>query len=207
VLPEQLPAVILGQLGTAVERIHDDEVGAAVAADDARCAQQKMSGKVDPVDAQPGAARHFEVHDREADWNSGAPIEHFVDEAVARIVVAVAVPGESLLVVQVLVERAERVFASAVDARRGLASHDIEYLHVRSRIQRRVFDPCDGERRAGQLVAWRIHRALQFSGDFPDPCVQMQRKRHAWIVARFAAGRPACPLDSTPTSVRRSMPV
>jgi hypothetical protein len=40
---------------------------------------------------QSGAPRHFQIHHREADRNPDPAIQDFVDEAVPRIVVAVAV--------------------------------------------------------------------------------------------------------------------
>ena len=76
-------------------------------------AQQEVAGEVHAVDAQPGPARDLEVDDGEADRDAGAAIEDFVEEAVARIVVALAVAGEALLVVEVFVERADRVLLRA----------------------------------------------------------------------------------------------
>ena len=75
-----------------------------------RRAQEEVSREVHARHAEAGASGDLEVYDRQADRNAGAAIEHFVQEAVARIVVPIAVSAEPLLVVEVFVERAHGVF-------------------------------------------------------------------------------------------------
>ena len=64
-------------------------------------AHQEMAGEVDAVDLQPGAPRHLHVDHRERDRNAGAPVEHLVEAAVARVLVPVPVADELQLFEQV----------------------------------------------------------------------------------------------------------
>ena len=66
-----------------------------------------MAGEVDPFEPQAGAAPDLEVDHREADRNAEPAIEHLVQEAVARIVVVIAVAAEAELLVEVGVERGD----------------------------------------------------------------------------------------------------
>ena len=64
-----------------------------------------MSGKIHALEPQTGAPSDFEVDDRQADRNAGAPIEDLVQEAVARVVVVLAITGEAELFEEVGVQR------------------------------------------------------------------------------------------------------
>src|SRR5438309_413446 len=84
---------------------------------------------------------------------SGSAVEHFVQEAVARIVVVVAVAAESQLLVEIGVEhrdaRVQARAATALQTSGRRLAHALEPAHVRLRIEHRVFDARDRERRRG----------------------------------------------------------
>ena len=114
-LAQQLAAVDLGEERALVERVDDEDVVGQPRRRRERRAQEEVSGEVHAGDAQAGAARDLEVDHREADRDAGAAIQHFVQKAVARIVVAIAVSAKPLLVVEVLVERADRILERDLD--------------------------------------------------------------------------------------------
>src|SRR4051794_9637800 len=93
---------------------------------DVRNAQEKVSRKIHPIDVKAGAMRDFEVNHCQADRYSCSTLEHLVDEAVARVVVPLAVADEVLLVVQVLIEYPNRVAARLLNPERRFFSHLIE---------------------------------------------------------------------------------
>ena len=82
---------------------------------DLRAAHEEMSGKVDAVHLQTGAPRHFHVDDRQRDRDAGAAVEHFVQAAVARILVLVPVADELQRLEQIVVQRPD------AGRRRGVA--------------------------------------------------------------------------------------
>ena len=140
-----------------------------------------MTGKVDAGHPQAGPARDLEVDHREGDRDAGAAIEHLVQEAVARIVVLLAVAGEPLLVVEVLVEHADRVLTANAGPRHAagrFVAHPLERIEVAVRVERRVFDPRDRQRRRRQILARRVHRLLELGGDLDAPRLKMQRVLH-----------------------------
>ena len=87
-------------------------------------AQQKVPGKVDALDVDAGAPRDLHVDERQRDRNAGAPIEHVVQEAVARILVLDVVADEPLLVEQVVVERGDARERLRIDVRGTSSSSD-----------------------------------------------------------------------------------
>src|SRR5204863_5286839 len=103
VLLQQHAAVALRQQRAAVKRIDQQAAGGAFA--DVRAAYEKMTREVDAVDVQPRAPGDFHVDDRQRDRNARAMIEHLVEAAVARILVAL-VAAEALLLEEIRVERA-----------------------------------------------------------------------------------------------------
>ena len=127
-LPQQLAAVDLGQERPLVERVDDEHF--IVRPRGAECrpcgrersAEEEVPREVHAGDAEAGAACDLEINDREADRNARPAVEHFVQKAVARVVVALAVTAEPLFVVEVLVERAHRVFEWRSDRARRCAS-------------------------------------------------------------------------------------
>ena len=188
VLTQQFAAVGFRQQRAAMEGIDDERVAAQRCAgmrSGHRRAQQKVPGEIDPGDAQPGAAGDLEVDDREADRDAGAARQHFVEEAVARIVVALAVAGEAELVVEELVEGAKGVFrrlAARPQARRCRIAHLVEQREVGRRIEPGILDPSDRERRRRKLVARRVHRLLELRRDLDCPRMKMERDAHGEIV-------------------------
>jgi hypothetical protein len=75
------------------------------------------------------------------------------------------------------------VLAESLHPRRDVAAHPIEHLQVGLRVERWILDARNGQRGGGELVPRRVHRALELCGHFAHPGVQVQRKRHAGIVA------------------------
>ena len=68
---------------------------------------QKVPGKIHAVDMKARPPRHFHVNQRERNGNAGAPLQHLVEEAVAGVVVSLAVAGEALFVEQIRVEHVD----------------------------------------------------------------------------------------------------
>jgi len=151
-----------------MKRVDDGDFGSYVAVPVGR-AEQKMSGKVDAINVQVGAARDFQVNHRQADRNPGSSIEDLVDEAVPRVVVPVAIADESLFIVEVLVEGADRIAARLSNAGPRFDPHAIEHRKVGLRIQRRIFDASDRQRRRREIIARRIHRLFQLGGHLGGP--------------------------------------
>ena len=181
-LPQHLPAVDLRQQRPAVERIDDEEVAAVV---EARAlvggAQQEMAGEVHARDVDAGAPRDLEVDDSERDGNAGAAIEDFVEEAVARIVVAFAVTGEALLVVEVLVQDGDGVLAAHAGPRHApgrLVAHPLERFHVPVGVERGIFDAGNRQRRRRERLARRVHGVLQIVGDLDAARSEMEGVFH-----------------------------
>ena len=114
----------------------------------------------------------------------GMPVrrfEHFVQEAVARIVVVVAVAGEALLVVEVLVEHSDGVLAAHAGpchAPGGLVAHALQRFHVSGGVERGVFDTGDRQRRRGQGFARRVHGVLEIGGDLDAARWEMEGVFH-----------------------------
>ena len=136
-----------------------------------------MAGEVDARDAQPGAPRDLQVDDREADRDAGAPVEHLVQEAVARIVVVLAVPREAQLVVEILVERLQRVvlrWLTARDARAGFRAHPIECREVVAAASSEGYSTRAIASAAGaQILPGRVHGALELARDLRGPRLQV----------------------------------
>ena len=83
---QQPAAVVLGQPRAAMKRIEDER----------REAHEEVPRKVHAFDLNARSARHFHVDERERNRDARAALEHFVEKAVARIVVAIAVAREAL---------------------------------------------------------------------------------------------------------------
>ena len=126
---------------------------------------RKWPGKLTPFDGQPGAPRHFHVEQRQRDRDAGAPIEHFVQEAVARILVVHLVADEAHLAEQILVQRHHLRVAIGIDSRRRLAggcrrvvdaaprflADRVELVEIRARVEGWIFDARDHQRRDGEV--------------------------------------------------------
>src|SRR6266487_6522746 len=112
-----------------------------------------MTGKVDAFDMQAGAAGYLHVKERERDWNTGPPIENFVEEAVTRILVRGLVAGELQLAEQIIVQRQDTCVVFGIDPGRGLASSNnrvgdaharltpihVELVEIRTGVQSGIF--------------------------------------------------------------------
>jgi hypothetical protein len=137
---------------------------------------------------------------------SSPPIEHFVEEAVARIVVMLAVAAETELFVQVGVERRDaHVMAGALvtlepSGRRF--AHALEPLQVRPGVERRILDPRDRKRRRRERFPGLVDRAEQILGDPRQPC--LEGYRHGGIVTRTHV--PGLSTPGAADSSRRRLP-
>ena len=126
-------------------------------------ADQEVTGKVYAFEPQAGTSPDLEIHHRQADRNAGSPVEDFVQEAVARIVVVLAVPGEAELLEEVCVQRrnpgVDIVFPAGVQPRGRRFAHPLEALQVRfddrarDTRRRRVRAPQTRSPRPGPLSA------------------------------------------------------
>ena len=83
-----------------MERI-DDQI---FATNPAGSAQKEVPREVDTGNPQAGTSCQLEIDDGERDRDAGAAVEHLVEEAVARILVSLAVAAESFFVVEIFVE-------------------------------------------------------------------------------------------------------
>ena len=99
-----------------------------------------------PLHGEPQALAHLDQDEGQRDGNALPSIEHVVEEAVARVVVVLAIAREALL--------HEEVFAKPVQAAQRIgraprpvnaAGEPIESLQVRINLERRVLPPGDGE--------------------------------------------------------------
>jgi hypothetical protein len=190
-----------------MERIDNHEIAAVMHPGVfVRCPKQKMAGKVDAGHLDPRPARDLEIDDGKRDRDTGAAIEHHVEEAVPGIVVSVAISSESLLVVQVLVEHADGVLAAHPRPRhaaRRLLAHALQRVEVPARIERRVLDPGDRQRCRCELVAGCIDGFLEVGGDLEAPGLKMKGVSHcARILSLLIWGLP----PQTPHAVARGGP-
>ena len=82
-----------------MEWVDDDGAGSAFAA-----AYQEVTGEVHAVNTQSRPARHFHVDHRQRDGDAGAPLQHGVQATVARVVIALTVAAEGLLLKEQFVQ-------------------------------------------------------------------------------------------------------
>ena len=102
---------------------------------------EEMAGKADAVDAQAAAAADLHEDDAERQRNSRPPIEDFIEKAVARVVVVVAIPAVPELVEQVAVQASDLAFRAR--ARRQTVLHacgqPIEQAQVMALVELGIF--------------------------------------------------------------------
>ncbi len=107
---QPLLAVLLGEQRAAVEGIH-----AAARRPHRATRTMKWPGSPTPSTRQAGAPPDLHVDGGERDGDAGAAVEHVVQEAVARVVVVLAVAAEALLVEEE--PRSARATAATAPAR------------------------------------------------------------------------------------------
>ncbi len=174
---QKLAAIEFGQQRAAVERI-DDQI---VPVDRARRAHQEVAGKVDAGDLEAGAARDFHVDHRETDRDPSPPVEHFVEKAVARVLVVLTVAGEALFVEQVLVENLDRLGGRDTDTCEpgsGGVPHRVDAIEIGLRVEGRILDAGDRERGRRDIRAGRVQRLLEVVGDLRNPRIQIEGVGH-----------------------------
>src|SRR5215472_11825364 len=141
-------AILRGEQGAAVEGVEED----------LRVAQTRprdeMAGQPDALDGEAEALAHLHEDEAQGDGNTLAAVEHVVEEAVARIVVVVAVAREALLHEEILaqaMEASELVggAARAVDS----AGEAVQALEVGVGIEAWVLPARDGEGGSAEIDA------------------------------------------------------
>src|SRR5918992_19342 len=137
-------AVVLRQPCTAMKRVENER----------REAHEEVPGKIHTINLDTRAPRDFHVHERERNRYTCPPLEHFVEKAVAGVVVPVAVSSEAFLVEQVGVQyidgrlRFPRILKASACHQplvRG-GSHRIELVEIWRRIERRALELRDHQR-------------------------------------------------------------
>ena len=158
-----------------MKRIDDQALRRVVGMEILKAAHQEVAGEIDALGADSGAAGDLDVDERHRDRDALLPIHHFVQAAVARILELLAIARESELAEQVPIDRVdargERRIVSRVlrDEMKRRIAHLFETIEIRRRIQARVLDSRDQERRRGQVRP----RAIGGIGD-----LFRQRLRH-----------------------------
>lgn len=109
-----------------------------------------MGRKADAAERQTGAAPHLDNDQRQRDRNAQPPIEHLVQVAVSRVVVAGGVAPEALLAEQKRIQRGELAFwgGLSADALAQAGAEPIELVQVPPRVEVRVLLDRDEQRRA-----------------------------------------------------------
>ena len=132
---------------------------------------QEVAGEVHAVYLESGAKPDLHVDDRQRDRNAGPAIQDFVQAAVPRILVVIAIADEPLLVEEIRVEasdaRERRRVAGfldvAADAAAGRVAHAVEPGQVGLGVESRVLDLGDDERRLRQPVPGAFEAATSAS--------------------------------------------
>ena len=181
-LPEQMPAIDFREECAHVERV-DDQVFHVAGDPPARA--QEMSGEVHAFETEARAAANLEIDDGQAHRDAEAPVQRFVQETVAGIVVVLAIAAEAELFVEMRIERRDedgrrragvplqppgRRFPSA----RGVGGEEL----LRAPDTRRRQSTAPTARGFARL----IHRAKEVVGDAGQ--ARQQGQRHGAIVAR-----------------------
>ena len=86
VAAEQVAAGVFRQQGAAVKCV-DDEILRVRRPASRPAPQQKVTGEVDAFHLQAGPPRDLHVEERQGDGNAHSPVDHLVEEAVARVIV------------------------------------------------------------------------------------------------------------------------
>ena len=136
---------------------------------------QEVTGEVDPRDLHARPSRDLHVDDRQTDGDACATVEHLVQKTVARIVVLFAVTREAELVVEILVERLQRVVLTghSSQARAGFLTHPIQRREVLAGIERGILDSGDDQGSRRQILPGRIHGAFELAHHLRGPRLQM----------------------------------
>ena len=132
VAAQQLPARVLGQQRAAVMRV-DDQISVRQQAFRPVEIRQPAAGgtpheevtrEVDALGDHARSPRDFHVHaERERNRDAGAPVEHFVEKAVARVLVLDIVADETLFAKQVIVESGHARIRFGVGVRGRVGGH------------------------------------------------------------------------------------
>ena len=147
-----------------MERIDDQPLLVITAMRILQHAHQEVPGKVDAFGAQSGAPRHFDVDQRQGDRQAFLPIHDFVQAAVARVVILLAIAAEAELTEQVAVHCIDargnrRVVAGILgDEVKGRVAHQVQAIQVRARIQAWVLEACHQEGRGRQIDTRAVGR-------------------------------------------------
>ena len=126
-------------------------------------AHEEVAGEVHAFEPQAGAAPDLEIDHRQTDRDAGPAIEDFVQEAVARIVVVLAVAAEAKLLEEIGVQRrdlrVDRSPPAALQPRGRRFPHPLEPLQVGFGIEHRDIHARDRQRRRRNGFARLVERA------------------------------------------------
>jgi len=158
---KQHAAGVLGQNRAAVKRVDDQILGIREILAGGT-PQEEVTRKIDAFDLETGAARDLHVQHAQRNRDAGTPLEDFVQEAVARVLIVAGVAAELELVEKEVVQRQHLRVTLRIDARRrvgfgrdrrcseakaGFAAKRVELIEIRADVERRIFDSRDQQRR------------------------------------------------------------
>jgi hypothetical protein len=111
-----------------------------------------MPGKRHSVERHAEPARDFHLHHRQRDRIAEPALEHFVDVAVARVVVLVVVAGVTKFLEQMAVDRLhlQRPAFDRIDLLAQMRGVALQQGVVQVRIEIGIFVACDQQRGAEQ---------------------------------------------------------
>ena len=157
----------------AVERVDKD-----LSRRGGRVLDEEVSRHADPADRQPSPLPHRHVEDRQRDRDSHSAIDYFVEKAIARIVVFLAIPLEVQLLEEIRVGSVDHALRLHLDADPlfQLAAHAGDLVEIDRRTHIRILFRGDQQRCLGE-VQFRLRRLQQ-----ARERVACLGRRHAHIV-------------------------
>ena len=198
---EAVLAVFLGEQGAAVERVDEQRARGSVHP------HHEVSGQADALHLEAGAARDFHEDGGQRDRDARATVEHLVEVAVARVVVALRVAAEALLLEQVVVEGHDRALGSrfVVEPPPQRYAHLVQPRQVGTDVQIGVLLRSHEQRRFGE-----VHLAIGPREDHLEPAACTFRRVRAHVhelrTRSIPAGPKALARCSEATSRRTDQP-
>ena len=97
-------------------------------------------------------SRNLEINGGKSDGNPDPPVEHVIEEAVARIIVVLGVATESKGFKQDLIDFLDGFYRAVgrIQLCPGDGSHMVEEIQVRTQLELRIFLACHDESRFGK---------------------------------------------------------
>src|SRR5262245_26156282 len=189
---QQRPAIALVENGAVVERIDDQAVPGIVSVEILLRADEEMPREVDALGPHTGAPRDLDVDEAERDGNARSSIQYFVEAAVSRIVVTIAIAGEAELGEQVFVERVDARYERCVvaeirgDAPGRRVPHLFQPVEIRPRIEARILESGNEKGGRSQIRSRAVCRVRQLFAEGPRHTGHLRwppRARSGWTGA------------------------